>query len=382
MPDKRSPLYETHAAAGASFTDFAGWQMPVSYGSDLGEHHAVRTAAGLFDISHMAQLAVTGAEAAGFLDFALAANVTGIPLSKAKYSMVLTPEGGIIDDVIVYRNAPDEYLVIANAGNHDPVLAALHARADGFDARVTDLVGEALIAVQGPRAAEILAATPELRHDDGLAMGHTLEGLPYYACMGMRFGEGAVLVSRTGYTGEDGFEIGVNAQDAPALWAALLNAGEPVGLVPCGLAARDTLRLEAGMPLYGHELTLETQPAQAGLARAIPLRTKTADFVGRDAVIAGPPSGARVLVGLRIEGRRAGRAGYEVFIVEPDGVQPPDTPVGVITSGALSPTLGYPIAMAYLDPDVADSPLAVDVRGTRIPASVTPLPFYRREQKK
>lgn len=371
---KLSPLHQQHADAGASFTDFAGWQMPVRYTSDLAEHHAVRTAAGLFDISHMAELSVTGPQAAEFLDYALTANVSALPLSKAKYTMILDHDGGIIDDLIVYQNAPGEYLVVANAGNRVPVVSALSTRIHGFDAALTDgTEAIALIAVQGPAARKVLEHTRELVAAPESAMGHTLATLPYYACTGMRFRDRPVLVARTGYTGEDGFELFVSEGDATSLWAALLDAGEPFGLVPCGLAARDTLRLEAGMPLYGHELSLEVQPVQVGLGRVIPLNTKSADFVGRDALVAGPKAGARVLVGLQAEGKRAGRADYSVY----QG----DTQVGTITSGALSPTLGYPIAMALVDPAVSEvgTSLDIDVRGSRIPATVVSLPFYSKE---
>jgi aminomethyltransferase len=375
VPVSSTPLHQLHVDAGASFTDFAGWQMPVRYTSDLAEHAAVRTAAGIFDISHMAELSVTGPQAAAFLDFALAANVSAIALSKAKYTMILTPEGGIIDDLIVYQNAPGEYLVVANAGNRHAVVAALSERIEGFDATLTDAT-EAIahIAVHGPKARAILQATAGLAEDPEVAMEHTLDGLPYYACMGMRFEGTSLLVGRTGYTGEDGFELFVGAGDAAALWTALLAAGEPLGLIPCGLAARDTLRLEAGMPLYGHELGLDTFPVQAGLGRVVPLKTKTADFVGRPAIEAGPAEGARALVGLVAEGKRAGRADYEVL----DG----ETSVGIITSGALSPTLGHPIAMAYVDPAVAEvgTVLDIDVRGSRIPATVVALPFYKKDE--
>ena len=376
MTDRLSPLDATHRALGASFTDFAGWQMPVRYTSDLAEHHAVRSAAGIFDISHMAEFMVAGPQAAAFLDAALCVDASAIPLSRAKYTMVLAEDGGILDDLIVYQNAPGEYLVVANAGNHDVVAAALAERIQGFEAVVTDLTEAlALIAVQGPSSRAILEATAGLEHRDEWAMGHTLDELPYYACMGMSFQGSALLVARTGYTGEDGFELYVEAARAATLWDALSAAGAEHGLVPCGLAARDTLRLEAGMPLYGHELGIEVRPAQAGLARVGVPKTKTVDFVGRAALEAGAPEGARVLVGLAAEGKRAARAGYAVL----DG----GAPVGEVTSGALSPTLGHPIAMAFVDPAVSavGTELELDVRGSRIPATVVALPFYRRESR-
>ncbi|MWB98141.1 glycine cleavage system aminomethyltransferase GcvT [Agromyces seonyuensis] len=372
-----SPLEPVHRALGASFTDFGGWEMPVRYGSDLAEHQAVRERAGIFDISHMAEFAVGGLDAGAFLDYALAGKVSTLPLSKAKYSMILAADGGILDDLIVYKNHPAEFLVVANAGNRDVVAAALAERAAGFDVHVTDRTDEiALIAVQGPRALEILESTEGLHADELLAMGHTLESLPYYACMGMLYEGAAILVARTGYTGEDGFELYVDRRDAVNLWNALTAAGEAFGLAPAGLAARDTLRLEAGMPLYGHELGTGILPVQAGLGRIVPLATK-GDFVGRAGIEAGPAEGARVLVGLAAEGRRAARAGYAVFA---EGAAADAEPVGEVTSGALSPTLGHPIAMAFVAPESAEpgTALELDVRGTRIPAHVVALPFYSR----
>ena len=356
MSDPRqSPLHDLHVEAGASFTDFAGWLMPVRYSSDLAEHHAVRTAAGIFDISHMAEIRVTGPDAAAFLDFALAGLISAVKLGKAKYSLILEESGGILDDLIVYHDREAEYFVVANAGNRDVVVAALQDRSAGFDVTVADLTDEiVLIAVQGPASREVVAAVVDLPE------------LTYYSA-GYA---GDVLVARTGYTGEDGYELYVAVEDAPALWRSLVAAGASRGLVPAGLASRDTLRLEAGMPLYGHELGLDTLPAQAGLARVANL---TKDFVGRAALEAGPAEGARVLVGLSSEGKRAGRAGYAIL----DG----DTEVGVITSGALSPTLGHPIAMAYVDSAVSEpgTQLDIDVRGSRIAATVVTLPFYKRE---
>jgi aminomethyltransferase len=372
VPERTSPLFPIHQELGASFTDFAGWQMPVRYTSDLAEHAAVRTAAGIFDISHMAEVQVTGPDAAAFLDYALAGKVSTVQLMQAKYSLLLNEAGGIVDDLIVYQNAPGEYLVVANAGNRAPVVAALTERVAGFpEVRVADISdGTALIAVQGPHALEILENTAGLTVMDGQ---QPLADLRYYWSTGAGFATGTVFIGRTGYTGEDGFELYVDTADAADLWRALTAAGQSRGLVPAGLASRDTLRLEAGMPLYGHELGEDVLPMQAGLGRVVHL-TKPGDFVGRAAVEAGPAAGARVLVGLVSEGRRAGRAGYPIL----SG----DTVVGTVTSGALSPTLGHPIMMAYVDPAVAEpgTELAVDVRGTAIPATVTALPFYRREK--
>ena len=382
-----TPLRERHEALGASFTDFGGWQMPVRYSSDLAEHHAVREAAGLFDISHMAEFLIDGPQSPAFLDYALAGRLSALAVGKAKYSLLLHESGGIIDDVIVYRLGDERYLIISNAGNRDAVSTALQERvrqlpADvqtgdaqdegsvAFIAGATGVSVEdvsdqfALLAVQGPAAEEIAAAVEGI---DDISVPWSEQ--KYYAWASATYNGKPLLVARTGYTGEDGFELLVAADDAPALWDAVLAAGETRGLVPAGLAARDTLRLEAGMPLYGHELSLDTKPAQAGLGRVVV--TAKESFVGQGATE--PAEDARVLVGLSAEGRRAGRAGYAV--VTEDG-----TAVGEITSGALSPTLGHPIAMAFIDPAAKDADLFLDVRGTKIAASVTDLPFYRRKK--
>ncbi len=361
-----TPLRDRHEALGASFTDFGGWAMPVRYSSDLAEHHAVRTAAGLFDISHMAEFFVEGADAADYLDYALAGRLSTMAVGKAKYSLVLDEGGGIVDDVIVYRLGDEHFLVIANAGNRASVAVALADRTEGRAVEVVDATDDySLVAVQGPQARAVLDATAGLG-----SFAHPLDDLKYYASVAASFAGASVLIARTGYTGEDGYELLIPNAHVGALWDALLEAGAPLGLVPAGLAARDTLRLEAGMPLYGHELSLDIVPAQAGLGRAV--AADKPDFVGRGGLSAVVASEAPVLVGLVSEGKRAGRAGY--VVLDADG------PVGEITSGALSPTLGHPIAMAFVAPGAAapGTELSMDVRGTRIPATVTALPFYRR----
>lgn len=372
-PDPRSnsqrlsPLHQLHVDAGASFTDFAGWQMPVRYSSDLAEHHAVRTSVGLFDLSHMAEIIVTGPDAARALDYALAGKISDIAISQVKYSLLLTPDGGILDDVVVYRTHKNRYGVVANASNRFAVAGALAARAAEFDVTVFDESdGLALLAVQGP---DSLAVVENL---EGLEPVKPLRELGYYwSTMGTYHGN-EIMVGRTGYTGEDGFELYVRVEHGERLWRELMAAGAAYGIVPAGLASRDTLRLEAGMPLYGHELGTDILPAQAGLSRVVNLK-KDGDFVGREATEAGPPEDARVLVGLVSEGKRAGRAGYGVYSAD-------DREIGVITSGALSPTLGHPIAMAYVDSSALSEPggIFIDVRGTRVAASVVPLPFYKR----
>jgi aminomethyltransferase len=377
--ERRSPLDAVHRAAGASFTDFAGWQMPVRYSSDLAEHHAVRTTAGIFDLSHMGEIVLLGPQSAAALDFALAGRLSAIEIGQAKYSLLLAEDGGIIDDLVVYRTGEDRYMVVANASNREVVADELRARADGFDTTVEDESDDiALIALQGPDALEVLQQTPGFgiqgAGNDNDDFVSALAALKYYRAIPAEFDGEPVLVARTGYTGEDGFELYVAPERAARIWDALRETGGP-RVVPAGLASRDTLRLEAGMPLYGHELSRDILPVQAGLGRVVAL-SKEGDFVGRAAIEAGAAADAPVLVGLAAEGRRAARADYEVY----DGDGADAARVGVVTSGALSPTLGHPVAMAYVAPDAAEPgrELYVDVRGTRVAASVVKLPFYKR----
>ncbi len=378
MTAPTSPLLDEHVALGATLTDFAGWQMPLRYTSDIAEHQAVRQAAGLFDLSHMGEIAVVGPQAARALDHALVGNLTALAVGRARYSMLCQPDGAVIDDVVVYRLAEERFLVVANASNAAVVLAELVERAAGFQAQVIDMSLEtALVAVQGPRALEIVSLVAPGQHG-------VLEGMPYYASATVRVLGQDVLVSRTGYTGEDGFELYVPNTLAAPLWRALLEAGTPLGLVPAGLAARDSLRLEAGMPLYGNELDRTTTPFEAGLGRVVKL-DKTdddgapLDFVGRAALESRKGAQpARVLVGLQGLGRRAARAGYPV--VRGSGADA--VVVGTVTSGAPSPTLGYPVALAYVTPEVGaeGTELGVDVRGRAEPFRVVRYPFYRRSQ--
>ncbi|WP_296666615.1 glycine cleavage system aminomethyltransferase GcvT [Demequina sp.] len=367
-----SPLHAQHVALGATIVPFAGWEMPVRYTGDIAEHSAVRTAAGLFDLSHMGEIAVRGDDAAAFLDFALVGRISAVALWGAKYTMLCTPEGGVIDDLIVYRRDWDHFVIVANAANKDVVVAELASRLGGFDAALEDISSDiALIAVQGPRAEGIVARMCTRGADDIVAMRY------YTAANVLLDGDIHAFAARTGYTGEDGFELFVNAADAAAVWGLALATGEEDGLIPCGLSSRDTLRLEAGMPLYGQELTRETTPFDAGLGRIVAFGTAAnprGDFVGREALLRAKVEGsARVLVGLTGDGRRAARSGYAV--VDADGA-----PVGVVTSGAPSPTLGRPIAMAYVPPTLAEpgTTVGIDVRGRREEMTVVALPFYSR----
>jgi aminomethyltransferase len=365
---RSTPLRAVHERLGATMTEFAGWLMPLRYGSEIAEHRAVRRAAGLFDLSHMGEIAVSGPGAAAALDYALTGQPSALKPGRARYTMICAPDGGVLDDLIVYRLADTEFLVVANAANTAVVAAALRERAAGHQAQVDDRTGDyALIAIQGPHAARILAPLTDIG----------LDQVRYYAGQRAVVAGRDVLLARTGYTGEDGFELFTSPGDAEPLWLALTAAGEADGLVPAGLAARDTLRLEAGMPLYGNELGTEVTPFDAGLGRVVVL-DKPGDFVGRAALAERAQAAPqRVLVGLTVGSRRVPRHGYPVLWH--------GEPHGTVTSGAPSPTLGVPIAMAYLDPgpaqlaaEDADARLAVDIRGRAEPARLTGLPFYHR----
>ena len=360
----KTPLYEEHVALGAAFTDFGGWQMPVRYSSDLAEHAAIREAAGLFDISHMAEFFIDGTDAAKYLDNALVGVASEIGDGRAKYSLICNELGQVLDDLIVYRFSTESYLIISNAGNRHQVATALFERTEGFDVKVEDASDRlSLIAIQGPRAVEILAELTDA----------PLKELKYYSIYKSSVAGKNAFFARTGYTGEDGFELLVNNEDAVGVWRALLAQGADRGLVAAGYAARDTLRLEAGMPLYGHEMTLETTPFEAGFARVIRLDH---EFVGSKALATIADSApTKRLVGLVGEGKRAARADYELF-----ESQQSESSIGSITSGALSPTLGYPVAMAYVDSLFSEpgTEIYVDVRGSRQIMRVVSLPFYKR----
>jgi aminomethyltransferase len=360
---RETPLTDAHRALGARMVPFAGYAMPVQYTSILDEHRSVRTAAGLFDLSHMGELAIRGPEATEFLRYALVSDPAALEPGQAQYSMACTDAGGIIDDVICY-GTEDGYLLVCNAANHDAVLEQLRALAErgDWDATLEDRSdATGLVAPQGPRAAEVLAGLTDLDLD---AIGN------YRAARGSVAGV-SCLVARTGYTGEDGFELFIDARRTRQVWDALLAAGEPLGLRPCGLGARDTLRLEAGMPLYGNELDRHTNPYEANLGRVVKL--DKGEFVGRAALAAVQAAGpTRKLIGLVMREAAIPRQGYPVRV---DGDE-----VGVVTSGTQSPTLGERIAMAYLPAAAAavGREVEVVVRDRPYRAEQVKLPFYRR----
>ena len=385
---KETALHKVHEKLGARFTDFGGWDMPLKYSSELEEHKAVRSRVGVFDLSHMGEVRVKGKGAAAYLDHAFISNMSAVKVGKAKYSMICTESGGIIDDLITYHLGENEYLVVPNAGNVANVVSAMMERASDFDVEISnESEVTSMIAVQGPKAAAVMHSIVENVSDAPVASGagesveEAVEGLGYYAAFqGIVAGQ-PVLVARTGYTGEDGFEIIVGNDGAGSVWTAVMEHASKFDGLPCGLACRDTLRLEAGMPLYGNELSLKLTPVDAGLGVLAATKSKEA-FVGREAIVKAKEEGAgQKLIGLTGEGRRAARGGYEIFAGEGDEA------IGKVTSGALSPTLEHPVAMAYVSTKAIESGAAavgatvqVDIRGKRYDYTVVELPFYKREK--
>ncbi len=352
---KHTPLHAVHIAAGARMVDFAGWDMPVNYGSQIEEHHAVRRDAGMFDVSHMLGLDLEGPDATTWLRGLLANDVAKLhEPGKALYSCMLNPDGGVIDDLIVYYFSPTSYRIVVNAGTADKDVAWMRQRIAASGANVTlesrrDL---AMIAVQGPNARnKTWAALPDMRAAS--------EGLKPFSAARV----GDVLIARTGYTGEDGFEITLPAARAEAVWNALAAAG----VKPCGLGARDTLRLEAGMNLYGQDMDETVSPLDAGLAWTVDLKDESRDFVGRAALVAKPAS--RTVLGLILEDKGVLRAHMTVFTAAGEGET---------TSGSFSPSLERSIAFARLPLGVEPGEVVeVDIRGRRLKARTVKLPFVR-----
>jgi aminomethyltransferase len=360
-----TPLHSWHAAHGGRLVDFAGWSMPVQYSSIVEEHQACRTSAALFDVSHMGRLFFEGPGAEAFLDRILTRKVLGLTPGKVRYSLVCNEEGGILDDVLIYYViglvGPPYFLLVVNASNRAKIVAWINRQLPR-DVQLTDRTTQtAMIAVQGPQALE--RVTPHA--------SFSLADMTYYSSITSTLDGVPTVISRTGYTGEDGCELIVEAPHAERLWTLLIGDGAR----PAGLAARDTLRLEAAMPLYGHELSESINPYQAGLDFAVSLKDR--EFVGRAALerFKNDPAQPK-RVGLTLTGRRIPREHYGVFADD-------EKQIGEVTSGTFSPTLNKPIAMAYVPPRFATvgTKLAIDIRGSREPCEVVPLPFYRRQDE-
>lgn len=369
----RTPLHDWHIAHGGRMVDFAGWAMPVQYTSIAEEHTATRQRVGVFDISHMGRLHFFGAEAAKFLDALVTRRVTDMKPGQVRYALVCEQEGGILDDVLVYRPAANPLIdedapafrIVVNASNRAKIIEWFDDRLPDYATRFDDVTkSTAMIAVQGPRAIELV--DPLVDCD--------LRALRYYTSAECHFGGIPISISRTGYTGEDGCEIICPAEKALVIWETIMEKGQALGVQPVGLGARDTLRLEAGMPLYGHELTEFINPFQAGLGFAVNFGGR--EFIGREALERlAADSKQPVRVGLQLEGRRVPRHGCPVL----QGYEL----VGDVTSGTFSPTFQRPLAMAYVRPTARaiGTRLAVDIRGTPHTAIVVPLPFYERAKK-
>jgi len=356
---KRTPLYDVHAALGAKIVPFAGYEMPVQYPTGItAEHKAVREKAGLFDVSHMGEFIVRGPQAVEFVNHVTTNDVNALTPGQAQYSTILREDGTIVDDCLVYR-AEDRLLMVVNGSNIDKDFAHISRFVKDFDATLDDISDKvALLALQGPQAARILQ-----QHTDA-----DLSQIKYYEfTTGTVAGVEKVYISRTGYTGEDGFELYFPGEHATTIWNALTASGE---VTPAGLGARDSLRLEMGMALYGNDLDDTTTPLEASLGWLV--KMKKGDFVGREALVAQREQGVkRKLVGFTTAERSFPRHGYPVFA---NG-----NPSGEVRSGTLSPTLGIPIGTAYVPPDSAaeGSPLEIEIRGKRIPATVQKMPFYK-----
>jgi aminomethyltransferase len=358
-----TPLHDTHLALGAKMVPFAGYLMPLHYpGGTTLEHTAVRTRAGLFDVSHMGELVIRGREALQFVDTVTSAAATRLRVGQVRYAAILTGTGTIVDDCLVYRLGDAAAMLVVNASNRAAALEHLYHYADRFDCTIEDDSDHtALLALQGPRAVDILAKCTRT----------PLDTIRYYQFVESSVDGIPALISRTGYTGEDGFELYVASSDAVALWVTLMSAAAPGEVLPAGLGARDTLRLEMAMPLYGHEIDATTTPLDAGLEWIVDFNKPS--FIGRDALLAQRAAGpVRRLVGFRADARSIPRPHYPIYA--------DDTLVGQVCSGTMSPTLGVPIGTCYLPTALAapGTSIQVDVRGTRVPATVVKTPFVPR----
>ena len=362
---KRTPLFDEHVKAGGRIVPFAGWEMPVQYAGISAEHEAVRTRAGMFDVSHMGELELWGEHAAAVVNYLVTNDLGRIDVGQAMYTCCCNAQGTILDDLIIYKRAVDRILVVCNASNRDKIRAHFaHAAKDHCDFR--DASDEtALVALQGPKALAVLERA-------GTDLGNVAESLGSFRFRDGKLGGVPATVARTGYTGEDGVEIFCANADAPALWRALLAAGEPFGIAPAGLGARDTLRLEARLSLYGNDIDETTNPLEAGLAWTVKL--DKGDFVGRDALLKVKEAGLpRKLVGFEMTGRGIARHGYP--LQDAGGAV-----VGVCTSGGPAPTVGKNIGLGYLPSALCEvgTTFKVDCRGKAVDAVVVKTPFYKR----
>lgn len=365
---KHTPLHDTHLALEAKLVDFGGWHMPVQYGPILDEARCVRERAGLFDLGHMGRVNVTGPDAVRYLDRLATNFVAKIPTNSIRYSLFCKENGAPIDDLLVYKGEDEVYLVV-NASNTDVVLDWMRSHTDGFDVTIDDqTAATTMIALQGPAALEVLKQVTE---------DTDLDALGYYKfTFGTVCGLKNTRISRTGYTGENGFELYFDNADARKVWDGLMTAGKSAGVQPIGLGARDTLRLEAGMPLYGHEIDADHNPIEAGLAFGVSFKEEKGDWIGRDALAKTAAAPKRALVGFTTDGKRVPRQGYPLMRG--------DETLGEVCSGAVSPTLDTNIGTGYVPVELAvpGTELEMDIRGKRQSVRICDMPFYSRTRKK
>ena len=361
---KRTPLYEQHVALGARLVEFGGWEMPVQYSGIIDEHRAVRTHAGLFDVSHMGEFKVEGSDALAFLQHLVPNDVSRLAINQALYTQLCLPDGGTIDDLIIYKLEDNSYMLVVNAANIDKDFAWVEKQARDFHVQISNQSETtALLALQGPEAQSILQVLTEV----------DLSTIRYYHSAPGLVNGIQCIISRTGYTGEDGFELYCASKDVTKLWNDLLAAGKDRGLLPAGLGARDTLRLEASYCLYGHELDEQTNPLEASLGWTVKLNK--GEFIGHDALLKVKEQGLkRKLIGIEMVERGVCRGGYAIY--------EEDQQIGVITSGAPSPTFNKNIGMGYVEAScaVVGKPIYIDIRGKRTAAQIVALPFYKRQK--
>ncbi len=363
---EKTPLYETHLKYGGKIVEFGGWLLPVQYGGILAEHKAVREKAGLFDVSHMGEVTVKGPDALAFVQKLVTNDAAQLADTQVQYTPMCYPDGGTVDDLLVYRYGPDDYLLVINAANIAKDWEWMRENSAGFNVQLANISAEtAELALQGPAAAAIMA---KLTAASVGKLGY------YWFTPTAEVAGKKVMVSRTGYTGEDGFEVYCRPADAAFLWEAIMEAGQPFGLVPAGLGCRDTLRFEACMPLYGHELSRDISPVEAGLTRFVKLDKGA--FNGREALAAQLQKGPkRKVVGFVLTERGVARAEYPVTA---DGRR-----IGTVTTGSYAPTLDKNLGMALVEAGYAKTgtKFAIEIRGKEVTAEVIPKPFYKREGK-
>lgn len=363
---KRTPLYDVHLKLGGKMVDFGGWALPVQYSSILEEHHAVRERAGLFDVSHMGEILIEGPVSFEFIQRMVTNDISGLGHDKAVYTPMCYSDGGTVDDLIIYKLEEDKYLLVVNAANTDKDYEWLvEHRQIGVDIHnVSD--DYAQLAIQGPAAQSILQKLTDI----------SLEDIRFFRFLkDVKIGDVRGLLSRTGYTGEDGFEIYFPAQKAVELWERILDTGKDDGILPAGLGARDTLRFEAALPLYGHELSRTISPLEAGLGRFV--RLEKEDFIGKDALLKQKEEGInKILVGFEMLDRGIPRSGYKI--------QHGDREIGIVTSGSFAPTLQKNLGLALIEPVYSeiDTEISIAIRNKQLKAKVVDIPFYKKRYKK